>query len=404
MRRKSRHTTFRTSVGTKVYVEAPEVYVAPGITPEDLEAVWRSGGAGREALREELRFLGKTFQWEHFLEDGVDAHFLCRTVELDGLEKLAVASDYWKRTNTTLEGTFTLPKDKRAVAIYSRRAFKYPQLIAWVKLPNLTLIGNEISMAYHLGIEHGAAFFNGIASFLLRTSATETNVLYATVGTLPPADLKIDVAKPTDFDTAHHVYRVVLTRNLAMFFIDARLRAVAVQCLQGGVVKVKENTLPYSIMFVPPLASSLTSLIEILAAGRTAEAPSDFIIPLSPYRYRVSDGKEIIPLRLPLYLEDSDTEFAGHSISSGSVASHPFPVFGYAGKTIYFRADQNSTTNGLVLEVLTQTGNWRTYDADTYTADSLWVYTVAGEAVLARLSYTPASYPATISEGEVVLR
>jgi len=54
MNKTKRHTTFRTSVGTKVYVEAPEVYVAPGITPEDLKAVWQSGGAGRQALKETL--------------------------------------------------------------------------------------------------------------------------------------------------------------------------------------------------------------------------------------------------------------------------------------------------------------------------------------------------------------
>jgi len=53
--KKGKYTTFRTSVGTKVYVEAPEVYVTPGVKPEDLQAVWRSGGAGREALKEELR-------------------------------------------------------------------------------------------------------------------------------------------------------------------------------------------------------------------------------------------------------------------------------------------------------------------------------------------------------------
>jgi len=51
-----RHTTFRTTVGAKVYVEAPEVYVAPGITPEDVTSPEEMREALREALREELRF------------------------------------------------------------------------------------------------------------------------------------------------------------------------------------------------------------------------------------------------------------------------------------------------------------------------------------------------------------
>jgi len=47
-------TTFRTSRGTIVNVEAPEIVLPPGLVPEDLNRPWLSGGAGREALREEL--------------------------------------------------------------------------------------------------------------------------------------------------------------------------------------------------------------------------------------------------------------------------------------------------------------------------------------------------------------
>jgi len=344
-----------------------------------------------------------TFQWEHFLEQGVDAHFLARVGALDGSESTAKASNYWKQVDYAppFEGSFTLPKNLKIVSIYTRRAFLYPQLYAYVKLPSLSRIGNETEMYYYLGLEQGSRAFNGIASFYLYSATVVSNRLYAVAGPLNGfVTLNIDVAKPTDFNTAYHSYRVALTRNLALYFIDSRLRAVAVQCLQGGSVKVKENVLPYSIALITPIASSLTAFAELSAGGRSTEAPSDLVTPLSPYNFRVSDGKEIIPLSLPLYLDNSDTALAGYSISSGSVTSHPIPIFGYDRKTLLFQADQAGT---LQLQIYTLAGNWRTYDSVSVSANTLLPYPMSGDAVLARVTFTPSAYPATVSDAEVVL-
>jgi len=346
--------------------------------------------------------LHSTFQWEHFLEQGVDSHFLARVGDLTGADSLAKASDYWKQVDYALphEGTFTLPKDKRHVSIYSRRAFLYPQVYAYVKLPSLSLLGNETEMNYYLGFEHGSNAFNGIACFRLMTGTTYANRLCVHIGPLNGHYvLNIDVAKPSNFSTAYHSYRVALTKNLALFFIDSRLRAVAVQSLQGGTVAVKENTLPYSILLTPPMPSNLTTLMELLSS-RTAVAPSDLTVPLSPYRFRVSDGKEIIPLSLPLYLENNDTALAGYSIASGSVTSHPFPIFGYDKKTILFQANQ---AGSLQLQVYTLAGNWRTYNSDPTSANTLYKYIMAGDAMLGRIVFTPNAYPCNVTDAEVVL-
>jgi hypothetical protein len=150
------------------------------------------------------------------------------------------------------------------------------------------------------------------------------------------------------------------------------------------------------------LPRSLTAFQEIYS-NRTAEATSDVVVPTSPFRFRVSDGHEVLPLRLPLYEENTSNLFAGKSVSSGTLVSHPFPVFGYAGKTIIFRADTASATSGLVIETLTKSGNWRTYDVVTYSANTDFFYTLTGNLVLARLKYTPATYPASVAEGEVIL-
>jgi hypothetical protein len=360
----------------------------------------------RKALAEKLSErldLHSTFQWEHFLEQGVDAHFICRTIGLDGAQGLAKASDYWKQVDykSPFEGVLTLPRDRGIVGLYSRRAFIHPQLTAWVKLPYLSPVGNETIMMYFLGFENGSEYFNGIASFCLTTSPSlGSNILRVAVGPLGGyIFLSINAVKPADFNTAYHVYRVVSARDMVFFIIDDRIRCVAVKCLQGGYVKVKENTPPYSIVLTPPMSSSLTALIEI-NTNRSLEAPSDFAVPISPYCFRVSDGEETIPLSLPLYLENSDTALAGYSISSGSVTSHPIPVFGYRDKTLFLQASQSGSVS---IEVYTLAGNWRTYDSDTVSANTLWRYKMTGDAVLARLTFTPTTYPCTVSDAGVSL-
>jgi hypothetical protein len=158
--------------------------------------------------------------------------------------------------------------------------------------------------------------------------------------------------------------------------------------------------LPYGIALIPPLPSSLTAFTELFASGRSLPATSDVVAPLSPYRFRVSDGKEIVPLALPLYLDDTDTALAGYSITSGSVTSHPIPTFGYTRKTIYLMASQGGT---LEVQVFTLTGNWRTYDTVSTPANTLLSYTLDDEAILSRAVFTPSAYPARVDEAGVVL-
>ena len=347
------------------------------------------------------------FQWEHFLEQGLDAHFLCRYSTFDVTHYLDKASRYWVQTSYKLpfDGELRLPPHIKGVGIYTRRAFTYPHLIVVSKLPQLRPVGNENTVSLFIGLEHGAELFGGIAAFLQQTTTAFTDRLQVVVGTWRNnTTLNIDAAKPTNYATGRNQYRIFLTKNLVLFFINDRLRAVAVQSSEGAVAKVRENVLPYSIALIPPLPPRMTAFIELSTLGRTVPA-SDYIrAPVSPYAFRVNDGNDVIPLQLPLYLDSSDTRVAGYSLSSGTLVTHPIPAFGYSGKTVYFMADQSSTSGGLTIDVLTLSGNWRTYDSLTYTANTLLVYPISGDAVLVRLTYTPASYPATILEGEVVLR
>jgi len=341
-------------------------------------------------------------QCEDLLADGIDAHFVSRVRRVGGGQVLDMTSKYWRVTDyVTLDGYIVLPKDYTVVSAYSRRAFVYPQVYAWTALPDVRRVGGETYFNFYIGIENGARAMNGIASFVIATDASGTNVLYVYAGPEHGvAVLNINAAKPSDFSTAKHHYRIMHTRSITFFMIDRRIRAMAIQCAEGTAVKVKENVLPYSIALVPQMPAAMKALVELLAGGRTAPATEDFYAPLSPAWFRVSDGKDVAPLQLPLYLDNSDMKLAGYSVSSGSVTSHPFPLWGYSNRTLLFMANQSGT---LDIQVYTLSGSWRSYDTVSVAADALLKYRFADAFPLARVVFTPSAYPATINEAEIDL-
>jgi hypothetical protein len=342
------------------------------------------------------------FQYEDLLADGIDAHFVCRVRRIGGGQVLDMASKYWRVANySTLDGYIVLPKDYNVVSAYSRRAFVYPQVYAWTMLPDMRHIGGETYFNFYIGIENGANAANGIASFMITTEAGAVNQLRILAGPLHGlALLNIDVAKPSDFTTTKHSYRVIHTKSITLFMIDQRIRAMAIQCAEGAAVKVKENVLPYSIALVPQMPAAMRTLVELLVGSRMAPATEDFYAPLSPAWFRVSDGKDVAPLQLPLYLDNSDTKLAGYSVSSGSATSHPFPLLGYMNKTLFFMANQSGT---LDIQVYTLSGNWRSYDSVSVSANTLIKFRFQDAFPLARVVFTPNTYPATISDAEIDL-
>jgi hypothetical protein len=347
--------------------------------------------------------LTDTFQWELFLEYGVDKYFVARAVNFDGSEMLDTPSKYWRQVDykPPFEGTLVLPRDKQGVAIYTRRAFKYPILNVYAKLPSLSLVGDETYTQFWLGFEQGSGFYNGIFALNLVTTTTDTNRLRLVAGLRHNhVYIVADAVKPGDFDTEYHNYRFMVTKNLCLFFIDKALRGVAVQALEGDPRVIKSNVPPYVIAIIPPLPSRLPALLELYTDRRT-EAPADVIAPISPYAFRVAEGKEIIPLDLDLYLENSDTKLRGYSISSGSVVSHPVPMWGYERKTVYFMADQAGT---LVIQTYHLNWSWRTYDSVSVSANTLLKYRIEDPAVLARVVFTPSTYPATVLEAEAQMQ
>ena len=206
-------------------------------------------------------------------------------------------------------------------------------------------------------------------------------------------------AKPTDITTAKHTYTFKVNKGFTEVWIDDRLRAIALHLLPKvtNPPPFHIDGPPYTI--IPSFTPATVGGANLYIFPSSAES----LIDLTPHDVSLFESDPNPPKVYPLYETGTDNPFAGKEIESGELVSHPVPVLGYENKTIYFMADKDSTSGGLVIEVLTQAGNWRVYDSLTYTANKLLVYKMTGDAILVRVRYTPASYPAKVLEGEVVM-
>jgi hypothetical protein len=351
----------------------------------------------KRLIREELTSaldVHSSFSWEKALREGVDAHFNCIVDDLSSPPNVTIepASSYWVLTKQTdlPEGYLVCPATKSGLALYSKRAFNYGHIAVKTKLPDMT--GYASNAWIFFGFENGWAAGNGIAAFKWDAN----NNLWAVLATPfwkrgPIVDLTNML--PSDYQTAYHVYSIKLNRNMAVFYIDTK--AVCYGLFTPNSYFTPISGPPYALFSVETeIASSQLALIEI--GGRGKELKLD----LPYYNVRVIDGDPCPPMVIRLYQSGTNTLLAGLSLSSGSVTSHPVPIFGYRDKTIYFQTDQSGI---ILIEILTQTGNWRTYDSDTVSAKTLWWYKMTGDAVLARITFTPYTYPCTILDAEVVL-
>jgi hypothetical protein len=359
-------------------------------------------GEIRRFFREEAD-IHSAVQYDRILETGIDAHYV-GVEQLIGTEYQATEiHKYWKADR------FILPKDRVRISAYSRKAFEYPQVLLYAEL-SLAQIGSEV-FYYEFGLQNGIETYNGVLSYQLFTFSTnpaESNLNgIVGAGGFYAMGISLNRYRPENFHTTQHNYKILHMRNMSVFTIDHKpvLFVIPSNTYVGDnwILKVKENVLPYSIVIIPPLAKSYTVYQTIGCVERVAESNVEASIPIAHSSITASEGKDILPLRLVLYEENTSNLFAGKTVSSGTLVSHPFPVFGYEGKTIVFRANTSSSTNGWVIEILTRARNWRVYDAITYSANTDLVYNIAGNAVLARVKYTPATYPAVVNEGEVIL-
>jgi len=355
--------------------------------------LWEEGGAGREALKETLREeldVHSSLDRLRILRDGIDSHYDGHVINVDGIRQHINASEVWSFDPNTLTGYIEPPSGYYLAGVYSKRSFRFPVLTARTKIPSS---GWEV----YIGLENAPGNLDGITAFRFLPNKDYYVVILSLAGNYFTEN-RVGIANllPSDFETAEHTYTIEVCKNMVSFYVD---RSPIAFCLINAAEKAHDvSGPPYALLVSSaPMTKTLRAFVEVNETSSLIPTRLE----LSPTSLFVSEGVEISPKALPLYLYQSSTKMAGYSIESGNVTSHPVPIFGYSGKTFLFQADQNGT---LSIEVFTQTGNWRTYDSVSVSADTLLSYIMSGDAVLARVTFTPSAYPATINEAEVILR
>ena len=361
------------------------------------------------------------------VSSGVDYELLKRVIrdEIDSCHncfsyaKVEVSNDVYTNINSLFDGTIrnaktgerlwridlrkywspteglTCPEGYRYLVVRTKEAVPYPEVTFRTKLPDMSAYANT---DYYACVQLGA----GGTDFSLRSMFLYdmTEHLYA-CKYAHNMNRVVDITSlmPNTYKTELHNYTVKLNRGITEYYIDRKLVAVALPGPDYETISAP----PYGILIAPfDVPTHGTSWTEVDAGGGPA-----LTLPLtlgpqedSGSSFDFYPGDPHPPRIYPLYQAGTNNLFAGYSLSSGSLTSHPVPIFGYQNKTLYFMADKDGTVD---VEVYTLSGNWRTYDSVSYTGGKLLTIKMADDALLIRVVYTPTTTPATVSDGVVVM-
>ncbi|MEM4847663.1 MAG: hypothetical protein QW794_07905 [Thermosphaera sp.] len=356
----------------------------------------------RKAIREEIKATLDTFipdiaeQDEAGYPRTLDTFIKLRMIMSDGR---VVQGDLAKY----LRDKLIVPPGVRYFQAYSVAALKYPIILFRMKLPDWAGLNYDDGVIMWIGLENGVGgvplySYNFLKSGGANMVTVSCNRDYPNITTMLPADAW----------TKKYWYFIKLNENQVWFGSSYNPAGDATWFIYAYAVRAPCSTRriisgpPYYVVIAGregDYASGIHPFFEV-AETKKSGVYSGAEIDLLWSDLRFNEGTPKPPLALCLWVTGTYSKFAGYSLSSGTLASHPIPVFGYTHKTLYFMAD---VSGSIEVQVYTLSGNWRVYDAVSYAAGKLWAYPMAGEALLARITYTPVSYPATVNEGEVVL-
>ncbi len=372
---KPEHTTFVISRATKIDIDLPDVIVSPGLVPNDVTSPEET--AGYTGLLNQMKFryiLGK---------DALDDLFFSISMAAGETDKEhQVLSKYWHVFDNKNDSYLEFPAN-RTFQAYTRNSWQYPWGGVIAVIPTLAPTGGF----WPFGFEPGPGAGWGLIGFkwVNNTFTVHCNGSQRAITSYLPAN----------YDTAAHRYQVKVNQATVEYYIDDDLIAIGIK---GDVGAINIAGPPYEI-----LGSGRKGFIEAPAFIERALATEVYQYYLDPRHFTAMSGDAIPPRTYRFYETGTETLFTDSTITAleATITSHPFPIISYQDKTINFRASEQGT---LSVEIYKLAGNWREYDTMGITQDKVKTYSIEGEGVLARVVYTPNTYPCTISEAECVLR
>lgn len=291
--------------------------------------------------------------------------------------------NYWNLDGITLkDGVYNL-------AFTSRFLIHRPRVVAGMVAPDLSDYDDENFVAIGLTQAHRITSpsmglrFEKIAGF-------ERFIAYA--GFPPLAeDVQLDLTErlPPDAKATRYRYWIRVGKHMACMGLESSILAFLI--FTGSPTYVfSADPNPYAIALLDTTTYSSSTLPYIyLFITKDTSPPLSFTVNLPVFHYYFYEDSSPLNISMPLYVQYTTTPLQGQSFST-TVTSHPFPAVN--GATVTFEADQDSTPNGLEIQVLLPNAlSWMTYDRITYTAYDKFIYSIPGPYPLARLVYTPST-------------
>lgn len=329
----------------------------------------------------------QSIQLEHRLGRSLDDSFNCRIYGFDGIptSHRANTDDYWTDAGLVIPAG---PAVDCGASIYSRKVFKYPILQVTTKLPTI-----EAGKFWFIGLEAGASYATGIAC--IYSEGTEIRIFFGT----KEDDNRLNITDllPANYDTLAASYLLKLNKQSFEFFRNGYLRTVGLIGVPESIPNW-ENNEPYTLGSVRSnIAAELPVFLEIFKVSGGVTFP---LLDITKQNNLVAlDGDPLSPRQYALYNENTETKWNGLVLSgAGDVKySHPVPIWGYPGKSLYFQANGAGT---LIVQFYIG-GGWRTAKTVAIEADVLDIQVIDSETPIMRCQFTPDAYPATITCAEV---
>lgn len=294
----------------------------------------------------------------------------------------------WERRYTDFVSKYVKPSGYITVSLRSRELFRWGVFEFLAKLPRF-----ERGPMLWFGFELEDLFGGGVLHFMW---ASDRGVLKAFAGSFN-SRVEMDLTKylPSDVSSEKHLYKIVYRRGLALWYIDDRLRAIAI--ISAGDLRdsrVLYNEKPYTIGFTrdtPP--SSLPILLDI--DGGDVEKAYEWE-DLHPWCLRVSHGDPDTQIIMDLYRDGGDERLAGADVE-GEVVSAPIPGT-LRRKEVIFMA---GASGSLAVETLVG-GEWAEYRRLDIDGRKPYSISIENRNLLYRVIFRPRT-PTKIMEAKTVL-
>lgn len=299
---------------------------------------------------------------------------------------------YWLSTGLTVPANYTTLKAR------TRRNARYGICTTKTKIP-LLAVDNQICF---MGFEQGGA--TPIPWALFKRNGITNACQFSVTGAGVERLLNITNLMPTDYDTVAHVYTVKLNRHSAELLIDSALRAIILLDLPDEM-PTWENNKPYALRSWPyPFgAIEQPGLWEIDRA--IAYAGSSFVFPVDITGNKVilADGDPCPPRQWKIYTENTETEpWVDLAVGSAvNKVSHPFVLWGYEKKILYYKLTATLSTAKLEIYV---GGDWEKHTDLTVDGAYHMLDVSAEEAPIGRLNVTGGVGGGTVNFAQVNCR